>query len=180
MKYLLGLMLVGAVVGWSVKVHTSYDQKHDFTKYKTFCWLNGCEFTYTGPTYVNDSLLREKIKDAIVAELESKGFEQDNNNPDLLVDFHISVQNESSVIYHHRDDEAYYFKPFPEEEIINYLKGTIVIDMIDKSESHMVWRSEAIGYMDIHPDLTEKNVRRGIALTLKKFPPKVAKPAQKE
>jgi len=159
----------------SVKVHSMFDQSLDFSKYKTFCWLNGCEFTYTGPTYLNDSLLREKIKSAIVSELESKGLSQNDDNPDLLVDFHISVENESSIIYHHYDDGHYNFKPFPEQEVVNYLKGTIIVDLVDKEESRMVWRSEAIGYMDLHPDLSEKNIKKGIKTALKNFPPKPRK-----
>lgn len=160
----------------NIKVHSSYDQTQDFSKYKTFCWLNGCEFTYTGPTYLNDSTLREKIKEAIVAEMGKKGFTQNDNNPDLLIDFHISVENESSIIYHHGDDDIYDFRPFPKEEVVNYLKGTLVIDMVDKAKGKMVWRSESIGYMDLHPDLSEKNIRKGIASVLRKFPPKPPKP----
>ncbi len=171
-RFVLSVVLVITAISCNIKVNSSYDHRIDFTKYKTFCWLNGCDFTYTGPTYLNDSLLREKIKNAIIAELEEKGLKHDDNNPDLLIDFHISVENESSVVYHHRDDEPYYFQPFPELKVIDYLKGTIVIDMVDKSESRMVWRSESIGYMDVHPDLSEKNIRRGIGTTLKKFPPK--------
>lgn len=158
--------------GCSVKVHTGFDAKHDFTKYKTFCWLAGCEFRYTGPAYLDDSLLREQIKEAITLELGRKGLSKNEDHPDLLVDFHISVQNESSIIYHHQEEDVYYYKPFPQEEVINYLKGTIVIDMVDKLEGHMVWRSEAIGYMDVHPDLSGKNIQKGIRLALKKFPPK--------
>lgn len=168
--YLLFILLVTSAC--SVKVHSSYDKVTDFTKYKTFCWLNGCEFTYSGPVYLNDSLLREKIKNAIIAEMESKGLKHNENNPDLLLDFHISLENESSIVYHHRDDEIHNFQPMPEQEVINYLKGTIVIDMVDKSEARMVWRSEAIGYMDVHPDLSDKNIKKGIAVTLKNFPPK--------
>lgn len=166
------VLLIFFISGCNVKVNSSFDQTQDFTKYKTFCWLNGCEFTYTGPKYLNDSLLREKIKNAIISELTKKGFTQDNDNPDLLIDFHISVENETSIIYHHNDDDSYNFKPFPEQEVVNYLKGTIVIDMVDKLASRMVWRSEAIGYMDVHPDLSEKNIQKGIAITLKNFPPK--------
>ena len=174
MKSLLTIILTLFVLtGCNVKVHSSFDRTQDFTKYKTFCWLNGCEFTYTGPTYLNDSLLREKIKNSIISDLNKKGITQDNDNPDLLIDFHISVENESSIIYHH-DDDNYNYKPFPEEEIINYLKGTIVIDMVDKSAGKMVWRSEAIGYMDTHPDLSDKNIGKGIATALKNFPPKAA------
>ena len=167
------IFVLFVLTGCNVKLHSNFDRTQDFTKYKSFCWLNGCEFTYTGPTYLNDSLLREKIKNAIVSELNEKGLRQDDNNPDLLVDFHITVENESNIIYHHQgDDDNYTFKPFPQEEVINYLKGTIVIDMVDKVAGKMVWRSEAVGYMDTHPDLSEKNIRKGIAIALKNFPPK--------
>ncbi|HEY5692559.1 MAG TPA: DUF4136 domain-containing protein [Cyclobacteriaceae bacterium] len=169
---LISISVLFALAGCNVKVHSSFDRTQDFSQYKTFCWLNGCDFTYTGPTYLNDSLLREKIKNSIIAELNKKGYTQDDSQPDLLIDFHISVKNESSIIYHHDDDDHYDYKPFPEEEIINYLKGTIVIYMVDKSAGKMVWRSEAIGYMDTHPDLSEKNIRNGIATALKNFPPK--------
>ncbi len=176
MKQFLGILsLVFIISSCNVKVNSVYDKSQDFSEYKTFCWLKGCEFAFTGPTYLNDSSLREGIKEAIVAELISKGLTQDEDNPDLLIDFHISMENETSVIYHHSDDNEYEFKAFPDREIINYLKGTIVIDMVDKSHAKMVWRSEAIGYMDVNPDLSEKNLRKGIAIALKNFPPKVAK-----
>jgi len=176
MKQFLGILSLAIIFSsCNVKVNSVYDKTQDFSEYKTFCWLNGCEFAFTGPSYLNDSLIRESIKEAIVAELTSKGLTQDENNPDLLIDFHITVENETSVIYHHTDDNAYEFKPFPNREVINYLKGTIVIDMVDKSKAAMVWRSEAIGYMDINPDLSEKNVRKGIGVTLKNFPPKELK-----
>lgn len=175
MRYFFYIGILLLVSSCNVKVHSTYDKNVDFTKYKTFCWLNGCEFTYSGPTYLNDSLLREKIKESIVAELNAKGITQDDESPDLLIDFHISMENETSVIYHHTDGNVNEFKPLPDREVINYLKGTLIIDMVDKSKSAMVWRSEAIGYMDINPDLSEKNIRRGISLVLKKFPPKEAK-----
>ena len=172
MKY-LAIILFSLVLGsCAVKVNTMQDNSVDFSQYKTFCWLQGCEFTYTGPSYLDDSLLQETIKGAIIAELAEKGIVRDENNPDLLIDFHITVENESSVIYHHID-ESYDYQPLPEidDEIIHYLKGTMIIDIVDRAQSKMVWRSESINYMDLHPELSEKNIRKGIALTLKKFPP---------
>jgi hypothetical protein len=47
--------------------------------------------------------------------------------------------------------------------------------MADKAESRMVWQSHAISYMESHPDLSEKNIRRGIKLVLKNFPPESIK-----
>ena len=110
------------------------------------------------------------MKTAIIDELEAKGFVRDENNPDLLIDFYISVEQKTSVAYRPMD-EAYDYIPLPADEIINYLEGTMIIDIVDKAQGKMVWRSESIGYMEAHPELSEKNIRRGIALTLKKFPP---------
>jgi hypothetical protein len=171
MKYLGIILFVVYSSSCAVQVHTLQDNTVDYSKYKTFCWLEGCEFTYTGPSYLNDSLWREVIKESVVDELVSKGFTKDDNNPDILVSFYISVENQTSVSYKHVD-ELYGYQDFPEAEVIDYLKGTIIIDIVDKDLGKMVWRSESIGYMEIHPDLTEKNIRKGIALTLKKFPPK--------
>jgi len=171
MKYLAILLLTIVLGGCGVKVHTLQDNEADFSKYKTFCWLQGCEFSYSGPSYLDDSLWRETLKEAIIAEFAEKGIVQDEDNPDLLVDFHITIENETSVTYHHID-EPYDFQPFPEvdDEIINYLKGTMILDVVDRSKSKMVWRSESIGYMDVHPEISMKNIRRGIKMTLKKFP----------
>lgn len=135
--------------------------------------MTGCQFDFNGPEYLNDSLLRENIKVALVKELESKGLKEDNNNPDLLVGFTITVKDEQAVIYHRPDDSPVYYEPIKDErQVINYLKGTLIIGMADKSMSKIVWQSESVGYMELNPDFSEKNIRRGIKLVLKDFPPK--------
>jgi len=170
MKYLATILFSIVLGSCAVKVNTIQDKTVDFSQYKTFCWLQGCEFTFTGPSYLDDSLWRETIKTAIIDELEAKGFVRDENNPDLLIDFYISVERKTSVAYRPIDQE-YDYIPLPADEIINYLEGTMIIDIVDKAQGKMVWRSESIGYMEAHPELTEKNIRRGIALTMKNFPP---------
>ena len=170
MKYLAFLILPIVLGSCAVKVHTMQDDTVDFSKYKTFCWLQGCEFTFSGPSYLDDSLWRETMKEAIIDELEAKGFVRDENNPDLLIDFYISVEQKTSVAYRPIDEYNDYI-PLPADEIITYLEGTMIIDIVDKTQGKMVWRSESIGYLEAHPELTVKNIRKGIALTLKNFPP---------
>ena len=155
----------------AMQIKTLYDHHTDFSRYKTFCWMSGCEFKITGPAYLNDSLLRENIKKAIVTELNNKGLVLDNNNPDLLVSFNISVTNEEAIIYH-REDETPYIRSFDATtEIVNYLQGSMVIGIADKKESKVVWESFANRYMELNPDLSKKNIIKGIHLILKKFPP---------
>lgn len=167
------ILIVLLFTGCRMEIKESHDHTIDFSKYKTFCWMTGCEFQFNGPEYLNDSLLRESLKTSLVKELESKGLKEDKNNPDLLVGFTITVQDEQAVIYHRAEDSPVYYQPLEtEREVINYLKGTLVIGMADNKESRMVWQSEAISYMELNPDFSEKNIRRGIKLVLKNFPPK--------
>jgi hypothetical protein len=175
-KSLAGIFLVWILSGCSVLVKEAYDHEVDFSKYKTFCWMNGCEFKFEGPSYLNDSLLKENLKVSIIRELEQKGLTQNTDNPDLLVGFTITVNDEQAIIYHRSEDSPVYYRPMESDsEIINYLKGSLIIGMADKAESRMVWQSHAIGYMELNPDLSEKNIRRGIKLVLKNFPPKPTK-----
>jgi len=167
---LLGIILI--LAGCSISVHNTYDKEVDFSKYKTFCWMSGCEFKFNGPAYLDDSLLRENLKVAIIEELKRKGLEQNTDNPDLLVGFTITVKDEQAVIYHPSEDMPVYIKPLDtEKEIINYLKGSLIIGMADNKESRMVWQSEAIGYMESNPDFSEKNIKKGIKVVLKNYPP---------
>lgn len=150
-------MLVALVLGGcAINVRTIYDHRVDFSKYKTFCWMTGCEFKYDGPTYLNDSLLRESLKTSIVEELESKGLKQDTNNPDLLVGFTITVADEKAVIFHQSADQPFYQPLDIDKEEITFLKGTLVLGLADKKESKIVWESFAVSYMDLQPDFDKK------------------------
>lgn len=176
MKAGIFILVVLLLSACQVEIKETYDHKVDFSKYKTFCWMTGCEFKFKGPDYLNDSLLRESLKTSLVNELERKGLKEDSNNPDLLVGFTIAVQDEQSVIYHRAEDSPVYYQPLEtEREVINYLKGTLIIGMADKKESRMVWQSHAVSYMELNPDFSEKNIRKGIKHVLKNFPPKPGK-----
>ena len=173
---LLFFLIVFLFAGCRMEVKETYDHNVDFSKYKTFCWMTGCEFKFNGPKYLDDSLLRESLKTALVEELGRKGLKEDTNNPDLLVGFTITVKDEQAVIYHRAEDSPVYYQPLESDrEVINYLKGTVIIGMADKKESKMVWQSVAVSYMELNPDFSEKNIHKGIKLVLRNFPPEPVK-----
>lgn len=171
-KVILFLISCLLLSGCSTRIKTLQDPKADFSRYKTFCWINGCDFAISGPQYLNDSLLRENIKKSIISELNKKGLTLDSNNPDLLVSFNVTLENQQTIIYPRKDaDEP--FRPLDNEErIVHYLEGTMVIGIADNKESRVVWESFASRYMETNPDLSEKNISKGIHLILKKFPAK--------
>jgi len=173
LRNFLGFAFLFLLASCSMKIQNTYDRQVDFSKYKTFCWMSGCEFKFTAPAYLNDSLIRENLKVAIIEELKAKGLTEDPDNPDLLVGFTITVKDEKAIVYHPAEDTPIYIKPLEtEKEVINYLRGSLIIGMADSRESRMVWQSHALGYMETNPDLTEKNIRKVIKTVLKNYPPK--------
>jgi hypothetical protein len=167
-RLLLGLILLAACNN----IRTDYDTGIDFTQYKSFCWLEGCLFTFTGPSYLNDSLVQSRVKEAIIGSMQNKGLRYDDDQPDLLVDFHITIENEKAIYYHGIQDDPYYYRTtFLQPEEVNLTKGSLLIHIVDREKGEVIWQSQAVGYLDTPPDLSEKNIRKGIRKVLKDFPP---------
>jgi hypothetical protein len=169
-KYFLFLITFAFISGCATQIKTLQDPKADFSSYKTFCWINRCDFTASGPSYLKDSLVMENIKKSIISELNMKGLSLDKDNPDLLVSFNITIENQQTITYPRHDDDTVFHPLDNEERIINYLEGTMVIGIADNKESRVIWESFASRYMDVSPDLSEKNIAKGIHRILKKFP----------
>ena len=80
--------------------------------------LKGCEFTYTGPKYLSDSVVSGYFKKSIRDALVSKGLVYNSDNPDLLVDVHVTVENKSEVVYHRNMDAQLTFLPLADPDLV--------------------------------------------------------------
>ena len=156
-----------------VRTKTIFDEKINFNSYKTFCWLQGCEFVYEGPERHNDSIALDKIRSALVSEMISRGFIQNEDDPDLLIDFHVIVEEKTAMISFHPEYmdamPGRYNQPVWKE--YNYLKGSLLIDIIDRRQSRMIWRSSSEAYLEAFPIITDKQIERSVEEALKDFPP---------
>jgi hypothetical protein len=176
MKNLFFLILLTSLASGCafVKLQTDYKPGKDFEQYQTFCWLQGCEFVYLGPEYFKDFNNIELIREAIVDELVDKGFEQNSNQPDFLVDFRIIAEEKTAITstYAVEDiDGSRPWIPFDDQEVRYYIEGSLVIDVIDAQTSEIVWRSYGVQYFEHQEKVSEKRIRRAVRAALKEFPP---------
>lgn len=167
------ILILVVVLAWGCagSIETVHDPKTDFSKYKTFCWMDGCKFKFSGATHLTDTTLAAKVEKAIIEELALKGLTFSSEEPDLLIGVTVTLQDEKAIVYHRSENQPYYQPLKQDSEVITYLKGTLVIGMADRRESRIVWESFASRYMDLNPEFTEENVRKGIKLVLEKYPP---------
>lgn len=136
-----------------------------FNKYHTFAWLPPVDtLKRDGYTDIAD----EKIKDETTDQLEKRGLLLKAGNPDLLVRYSIGVNNKVKLyeepvytyadgfypgVVRYRNGRYFYYsyrRPFvvyvgSEIERIPYKEGTLIIDLIDRRTSHVIWRGYGIG-----------------------------------
>ena len=167
---LIALVLAGC----AVEVKTMHSPSADFSKYKTFCWLNGCDITVSGNVKVKDASLQSKLKRALTLEMKRKGFALNAQNPDILLGIFVTLKDERSISYR-RDDEVPVFWPNDTQpDLMLYTKGTIVVTIVDRATGALVWESTAISYMDFHTDPSQTRINHAVRQILKDFPPEKA------
>ena len=160
---LIGLFLVGCVA----TVKTYQHPQQSFAEYDTWCWLQGCEVTYQGPEHYYDQRTMEDITNFIAQNMYEKGYKQSDDSSDLAVNYFVVIKEDSTSISDEYDDII--SSPFyPQYE--RFLKGTLVIDVIDRRKSELVWRSTADRYMEINPDYDRKMVKKAVEKSMRKLP----------
>ncbi|MBO9611275.1 MAG: DUF4136 domain-containing protein [Dyadobacter sp.] len=144
----------------SVKVD-QVDSAH-LTHYKKYAWVKPEENTKQLPQLSN-SITEENIRAAVKNEFTKKGITEDEQNPDLLLMYHIfttqkteNVPNPPVYPYYGYGfgPRAYYFHgqliPIAYAGYYNpwntgyhqehYTDGTLIIDVIDAKTNELLWR----------------------------------------
>lgn len=171
MRYTLLLFLFLLAGCAEIKVRSSYAPGTDFSQYKTWCWLKGCDLVYQGPGYVIDSAIIEDIANAIAVEMQEKGFVQVDDMSDILLDFHIIVKQDSAISARVHEEDLPFWDLY-ENDYYHFLRGSLIIDIADRRKGQMIWRSNSRRVMSIYPDIKSSDIRKGVRKALKKFPPK--------
>jgi hypothetical protein len=145
----------------SFSIHTDYDQSADFSGYDTFGWVKHKKVRMD-----RKGLMNAKIRSAVKAELESKGMRFVDRAPDLLVNYHFGVRDKIDV-----DVYGYGYRPGWKRRVVrHYKEGTLVLDIVDFSKKHLIWRGSASGIVGPPADAQAK-MAEAVAGILKEYPP---------
>lgn len=148
--------------------------------FKTFGWVSSIDKIPEDQLFIgdegvivfNNASTRSKIKDAIMYELISKGYEFRYFEPDMLVSFYVTEQPGELRVY---DGYKLYNGGLdtartPENvETIEAEAGTLMINIIDRESGKMVWRGYATGSLNADMVNSVPMVMQSVASILKKF-----------
>jgi hypothetical protein len=164
------MAVLGSALGQHIQ--TDFDHQANFSQYKTYSWQ---------AIKSSNSLWDARIKDAVNAQLASKGWTQVDSGGVVAIVAIKTTQTERTL-------QTFYdgmgggwrwrgFGGFGDATTTeqDYKEGTLVIDMYDAKTKQLIWRGSAEEMLSDKAEKNEKNLDKGVAKMLKDFPPSSTK-----
>ncbi|MCH7680729.1 DUF4136 domain-containing protein [candidate division KSB1 bacterium] len=171
-RLLLSLLLVATMNCSRMRVKQEYNEGFDFSRMKTFTWLEQPEkpFEYLTNPIANWQQIDKQIKEAVNRELERRGYIRTFEGPDFSITYHLRVQDK---IYSH--DQSYRTDYRTDKSVrLSYREGTLVLDFVDAETSELLWRGSAsrtVSQAEPDPEDTQEKITTAVQRMLESFPP---------
>ena len=170
----------------NIRVEQDYNENTDFNKLKQYAWQSDKQ-PKTGDVRIDNSLLNNRIREAIDEELAGKNQRKvARGKADYLLAYHYTIrekdQYDSSGVRTgigigvgsgHRGGYGGVQFGFGDRSR-EYDEGELTIDMLDPGNGQIIWRGVASRKIVNQSDPVERNkrVRETVSAILGKFPPR--------
>jgi len=182
MKKTLGLLIVlglAATPALAQKVTIDYDHDYDFGKQENFQYINTEESNAANP------MMADRIEAMIKKEMKEGGAVEVTENPDILITYHITTEQQTSYSTtsfgyggygggwggYGRYGYGGYGGSMGSSTTTahNYTEGTLIIDAYDASEKKMIWRATGTVTVKDKPENQIKQVDKILTKIGKKW-----------
>jgi hypothetical protein len=176
----LALLLFGVTCALAQDVRYDFDKSKNFSNYKTYKWvpIKGADQP--------DDLTAKQIKDAVDAELATKGMTKtDGDSADLYIGYETAIGTEKQFTSY---NTGWGYGPGWGAGWYGYggmaggstygststvYVGQLDLSMYDPNQKQLVWRGVASKTLDpkAKPEKKEKNILKAVKKLLKNYPP---------
>lgn len=166
--------------------HIEKDDTADFSRYKTFAWVDKDGEGKNDRNRSND-LTEQKIREAVSNELQkSAGWREVKNRPDVLLSYDVLVERttrEQSDPVYSRPATRVFYNPYTRRYSTIYYpsqflgydrdqrsvrEGTVTITMIDARTDKTVWQGWTTDEIN-NRNLTSREIQTAVRSIFKKF-----------
>ena len=164
---LMAMVLAVAIpVTANAAVSVDYDHQADFSRYRTYAWIEG--------TPAPNPLGEQRIREALGLLLQKAGLTPVENSPDLFIASHAKANTQKQISI---DSYGYggwyrggYGATTTSAQIYDVPLGTLMIDMIDTGTKQLVWRGVATETLSDKPKKNYRKIDKVTRKMFKKFP----------
>jgi hypothetical protein len=138
----------------SITVNHDYDHDADFDSYQSYDWVQGPTVAVGDARAARqqNTLLDQRIRKAVEAQLDQKGLKQDASAPQLLLIYHTGIEDQVSVTDWGYTYGSYYWGWGGRSiDVYQYQEGTLIVDLIDANTEMLVWRGWATKTLEDNP-----------------------------
>ena len=184
-KWMVYSIFVVLLASCGTTAHIEKDDNADFTRYKSFKWIDK---DGEGKSDVNrgNDFTEQRIRDAVNKELEKSGWKEVKNRPDVLLSYDVLVERgtkESTNPVYTRPTSRVVFNPYTrryttifypsqfagyERDERTIREGTVTISMIDTKTDKTVWQGWTTDEVN-SKNLTTKEIQNSVRSIFKKF-----------
>jgi hypothetical protein len=175
----LGLILAAGCAGQQVS--TDYSPSTGFSQFRTFALV-------APPDTAGQQLLDQRVRNAVQAQLDSKGLTPtDRQHADLFVGYGM-VDKTHKEVYTYRDGWGWgggwgwrYWRwgvAWPmtvQRRVETYTDGTVVVNLIDARTKQVVWEGEVDDVVNLpvtNPVRATQQIDAAVAKLFAKYPPR--------
>jgi Domain of unknown function (DUF4136) len=164
--------LGAASVLLAAKTIVDYNHSADFSRYKTYSWLE---------VKAGDPLWTDRIREAVDFELTAKGWTKVAVGGDAAIAAFGSSHTQPRIeTFYDGFGGGWYWRGFGPGIATTTVEeapiGTLVIDIFDMQSKKLIWRAKASDALSDKPEKNEKKLERAVAEMFKHFPPRVNRP----
>ncbi|MGD8726659.1 MAG: DUF4136 domain-containing protein [Gemmatimonadales bacterium] len=155
-----------------MSINTDFNPGAPFDSYETFSWLPAPQ---TGDPRVDNAIIYNRVKTAVDAELEAKGYREVDSasEADFLVGYHIALDGRMDVqtvnSYYGYAWGPWYYGGYRDTYVRYYDQGTMLIDIVDRRQDELVWRGTA--QAEVRENADGRQIQEAANKLLARFPP---------
>ncbi|UHG89907.1 DUF4136 domain-containing protein [Spirosoma oryzicola] len=172
----IALMLFALVIGCSPSYRVTQnktDKSATWSAYRTFAFIDTNRIS-PSPQDAYQAVV-EQIKRAVTTELTNRGYQQTNDNPDLLVNIGAvmkeKTQTRQTTIYEapfYTGQRRYHWQS-QEVPVGTYQEGTVNLHVVDSQRNALIW-DVAVSSVLNRQQVTPVQVGEAIHKVFTKFP----------
>jgi len=166
----------------TLNVNTDFNPAYDFTKLKTYAWLDDGSLP-SSDARINNDLIIDRVRAAVDQALAAKGYvKSDAKTADIMVSWLGAIDKKLQVesIDHFYSPYGYgslYRDPFwgggmRTTTTREYEVGTLIIDILDPKQHKLIWRGTGSDRVSAKqdPESLTIGINSAVAAIMKDFP----------
>jgi hypothetical protein len=159
-------ILFAASFAFAHDVYVDYDHNADFSKYRTFMWVEKPE--------TDNPLIGDRIMDSVNSQLLARGLKLVTSGADLNVTASMSIEQKQVVNTVYDGGWGWGWgwggPGFATTYLDTYLDGTTTVNLIDAESERTVWQGIATGSASHNPAKVSKKNAKVIGDMFEEYP----------